>query len=682
MYFKNVHNIISFYKKYLIVSIFMLLFIYAPSFSLNTFGENFGYTGNVQTFTAPENGLYFLEVWGAQGGDSGNPGGNGGYARGYIELDEGDDLYIYVGQQPGGMSGGWNGGGNASSFLGVQGSGGGGASDIRMGGHDLSDRIIVAGGGSGGGVGTTNIGEGGGLEGTDAGTDPFGGFRSSPGMGGTQSDGGLGGGDAMKGQLGIGGNAANGGGAGGGGGYYGGGGGQMAGGGGGSSYVGGVLEGLTQTGENTGDGSAVITLLGESPPLLNTEEELWEDGKIKPSVYDFENFDITVTDPDVIFIRIKDSDLQKVIDEKKDLRINTPNYEVNIPRHVIERDFELSDEGYKVFKGSKLDSNEKDEIIDFTLDEDPLVKNLSSIYEFKIFSIESEDSMSEFDTVEKFSRPLTIRLKDINRYGFERTSRTGVFYVEPEYDGEDLVDVKLFFTGNAYDRGDIVFTQDHFSFFVIRERDGFFFQDEQDVKNSFATEAIQTLASLGILSGNPNGYFEPNEEMNRTHFAIALNSTMGRVEGEYNDTYLDVQKNDYFAGPIGSLEEIRVNDSLRKSNFGVYINDDPAMGQRRIKRKEVAVFMYNAYRYSERFIDSLRVLEPDAIEYTDIGHLQSSDREAINGITQVSLMEGYAQNGQRFFNPEGVLTREQCAIVLQNFLKLYNRELTFRVDVN
>lgn len=682
MCFKKVKDIILNYRKYFVVSIFILLFIYSPFFSLNSFGQNFGYTGNVQTFTAPENGLYRLELWGAQGGDHSTSGGNGGYARGYIELDEGDELYIYVGQKPGGMSGGWNGGGNASSFLGVQGSGGGGASDIRIGGHDLSDRIIVAGGGSGGGVGTSNIGEGGGLQGTDSGTDPLGGFRSSPGMGGTQSAGGLGGGNSIDGQLGIGGNAANGGGAGGGGGYYGGGGGQMAGGGGGSSYIGGVLGGFTQTGENTGDGRAVITLLGESPPWLGTEEEHWEDGQIMLSGYDFENLDITITDADVIFIRIKDSELQKVIDEKKNLRINTPHYEVKIARYVIERDFELSGEGYKIFMGSKLGSEEKDEIIDFISTEDQQVKNLSSIYEFKIFSIESENLMFEYEVVEKFSRPLVIRLKDINQYGFEKTSRTGVFYVEPEYDGDVLVDVKLFFTGNAHDRVDIVFTQDHFSFFVVRERDGFFFQDEQEVQNSFATEAIKTLASLGILRGNPNGYFEPKEEINRTHFAIALNNTMGRVEGEYNDTYQDVQKNDYFAGPIGSLEEIRVNDSLRQPNFGVYIDDDPVMGQRRIKRKEAAVFMANAYSYSERFIDSLRRLDPTNITYEDIGSLDSSETEAINMITQVRLMQGYVQNGERLFDPEGVLTREECAIVLQNFLNLYNRALTFRVNVN
>ena len=36
------------------------------------------HTGSVQTFTAPVDGVYKLEVWGAQGGDGwGLPGGKG-----------------------------------------------------------------------------------------------------------------------------------------------------------------------------------------------------------------------------------------------------------------------------------------------------------------------------------------------------------------------------------------------------------------------------------------------------------------------------------------------------------------------------------------------------------------------------------------------------------------------------
>lgn len=73
---------------------------------------SFDYSGEIQTFTAPKDGVYKLEVWGAQGGtaDDGEnttaSGGYGSYSVGEVELHQGDTLYIGVGGQ-----GGYNGGG-------------------------------------------------------------------------------------------------------------------------------------------------------------------------------------------------------------------------------------------------------------------------------------------------------------------------------------------------------------------------------------------------------------------------------------------------------------------------------------------------------------------------------------------------------------------------------------------
>lgn len=200
--------------------------------------QTFDYTGNYQTFVAPITGTYTLETWGAQGGDDGNAGGNGGYAIGNHNLTAGDELYVYVGgvgTSGSGSGGGWNNGGNPGSN--GSSGGGGGATDIRFGGFSLLNRIIVAGAGGGAGSSGTKPGAGGGLVGIDG-----------EGLGGTQSAGGFGYG---SGSLGQGGDGFSGDGGGGGAGYYGGGAGVGAsgtadgGGGGGSSYIGSVLGGIT-----------------------------------------------------------------------------------------------------------------------------------------------------------------------------------------------------------------------------------------------------------------------------------------------------------------------------------------------------------------------------------------------------------------------------------------------------
>ncbi|GFN31597.1 glycine rich domain-containing protein [Paenibacillus xylaniclasticus] len=222
----------------------------------------FDYTGSVQTFTAPGTGTYTIEAWGAQGGTSSN-GGKGGYAKGEVELTEGETIYIYVGGNTG-----WNGGGSGH---GRPTDSGGGASDVRRGGTTLYDRIIVAGGG-GGPSGSQAGGSGGGEIGGTGG-DNYG----TPGTGGTQTSGGAGGsnygGNGSFGQGGSNTAGSSSGGGGGGGGYYGGGAGgndypsyddnDDSGGGGGSGYIGGVKNGSMQSGVRNGHGQVRIT----APPM-------------------------------------------------------------------------------------------------------------------------------------------------------------------------------------------------------------------------------------------------------------------------------------------------------------------------------------------------------------------------------------------------------------------------------
>ena len=185
-------------------------------------------------------------------GDSRNTGGQGGYAEGQVAVTPGTPLYIYPGGNgviPNSSSfssypGGWNGGGTGYG-VGGHGGSGGGASDVRIGGTDLSNRVIVAGGG--GGQGVQDIGYKGGAGGNLIGADGSPATGGLNGKGGTQSAGGAvhtgySTNKGTSGILGVGGTAGRNnsstGGGGGGGGYYGGGGGDAGGGGGGSSMVG------------------------------------------------------------------------------------------------------------------------------------------------------------------------------------------------------------------------------------------------------------------------------------------------------------------------------------------------------------------------------------------------------------------------------------------------------------
>ena len=222
---------------------------------------NCPYSGSAIQVTLPK-GTYKLECWGAQGGTSTKNslgvGGLGGYAAGTLTLNTNTILYLLSGGQGSSTTntntqqgGGFNGGGHGTTTnTRYPCTGGGGASDIRIGQNSLYARVIVAGGGGGGFYGTTsNYAEGGRGGGTDGSqgyhlgsstsyTSGVGGSQTSPGTSyfgtsvasSTRTDGG---------GFGQGANALTNASysIGGGGGWYGGGSARRAGGGGGSGYV-------------------------------------------------------------------------------------------------------------------------------------------------------------------------------------------------------------------------------------------------------------------------------------------------------------------------------------------------------------------------------------------------------------------------------------------------------------
>lgn len=202
---------------------------------------NYQCTKSHQQFIIPITGYYKVELWGAQGGNSPDvEGGKGAYTSGYIFMRKKEKLYLYVGEQPTTLAGGYNGGGIATNTYNAR--GGGGATDIRYfvsepsssdlewnSQRGLNSRIMVA--GAGGGADNYKTGSVGGYGGAMyggsgtfyryTGTEPY-----TNATGGTPNSGGISGiglNTIENASFGIGGNATERHGSGGGSGYYGGG---------------------------------------------------------------------------------------------------------------------------------------------------------------------------------------------------------------------------------------------------------------------------------------------------------------------------------------------------------------------------------------------------------------------------------------------------------------------------
>jgi hypothetical protein len=206
----------------------------------------FSCTKTIQNFTVPQGYNYMaVDLRGAAGGNGGTTGtpGYGARVQSYFSVNPGTLLNVFVGCQGAtasaavngqfnnlalGEGGGYNGGGPGYGVA----TGGGGATDIRIGGTAYANRIIVAGGGGGMFIsdycGTNQKGGDGGKFGSSSapvggsctvgltanGGDWNAGGTAGTSVGGTPA--------ATSGGLGMGGKGGNVNSGGGGGGYYGG----------------------------------------------------------------------------------------------------------------------------------------------------------------------------------------------------------------------------------------------------------------------------------------------------------------------------------------------------------------------------------------------------------------------------------------------------------------------------
>ena len=163
--------------------------------------QSFAFTGAMQSFTAPQKGIYKLEVWGAQGG---NGGGLGGYSYGHVLLEKDAVLYVCCGQA-GAISTAttYNGGGGGrSKYFSFTdhykptrtGGSGGGATHIATRSGTLAELgstsgLLIAAGGGGGAADGDGLGSSYGTGGTGGGESGGAGvgFASWTSSGGTHA---------------------------------------------------------------------------------------------------------------------------------------------------------------------------------------------------------------------------------------------------------------------------------------------------------------------------------------------------------------------------------------------------------------------------------------------------------------------------------------------------------------
>lgn len=173
-----------------------------------------------------------------------------------------------------------------------------------------------------------------------------------------------------------------------------------------------------------------------------------------------------------------------------------------------------------------------------------------------------------------------------------------------------------------------------------------------DVQNHWAEGHIGDLYSKGIVNGDENGNFNPDNSIKRSEFiAIAVRSAALKMS-EYEGSFTDVAENAWYADVIQTALDngiISSADNFRPDDL--------------ITREEMAKIICGIARLSELYDEDVVLSDT----YTDAEHISPWAKMYVKYISSSGLMKG-REDGT--FAPKDGATRAEAAAVISRMLSM------------
>ncbi|MFT9846678.1 S-layer homology domain-containing protein [Aneurinibacillus sp. REN35] len=172
-----------------------------------------------------------------------------------------------------------------------------------------------------------------------------------------------------------------------------------------------------------------------------------------------------------------------------------------------------------------------------------------------------------------------------------------------------------------------------------------------DINNSFAKEAILQLVNQGIVSGKGNGKFDPTGNISRQDFAIILANALKLDVSSTpaTATFSDIPKDHYAFAAVEAAAKAGLIYGTGGGKFGSGEN---------LSRQDMAVIFIRAL--------GIEVAGKGAdLKFSDAASIANYAKDAVAAAVELGLLVG---NNNGTFNPRGIATREQVAVVASKFL--------------
>jgi len=178
----------------------------------------------------------------------------------------------------------------------------------------------------------------------------------------------------------------------------------------------------------------------------------------------------------------------------------------------------------------------------------------------------------------------------------------------------------------------------------------------EDIANyPWAKEAIETLATLGIIKGTSETTFEPGKNITRADFITLLVRTL-KLTGEVVSNFDDVQQGLYYYEPIGIAKQLGIVQGVGDNKFNPTAN---------ITRQDLMVMVARALKLTNK-ITTTGTFE-DIQTFNDASQVASYAIEGVATLIKEGIVQGTTDN---LINPHGNATRAETAVIVY---RIYNK---------
>ncbi len=173
-----------------------------------------------------------------------------------------------------------------------------------------------------------------------------------------------------------------------------------------------------------------------------------------------------------------------------------------------------------------------------------------------------------------------------------------------------------------------------------------------DVTNHWAKSAIETLAGKNVISGYPDGSFHPDETVTREQFVKMLAGVLKIALDSESVGFEDVGEDSWYFGYVNAAKKTGIVGGISENRFGTGMS---------ITRQDACVMIYNAMKQF-----SYEVTPSTEMNFSDGAAVAGYAQEAVATLSGMKIVNGMEDGS---FAPNGLLTRAQAAVLLQQLVK-------------